>query len=98
MATPEYFYAAKFGNIRGLQSFLTRGELEPGCSGGDHHCIVSSAWCSADPCLSLGVDVDAKAVVGGYNACAPHYSHANEILEGDTALHVAIRNRKKEVC
>lgn len=27
MATPEYFYAAKFGNIRGLQSFLTRGGI-----------------------------------------------------------------------
>lgn len=46
---------------------------------------------------TLGVNVDAKAVVGGYNAVAPHYSHANEIIEGDTALHVAIRNRKKEV-
>ena len=54
--------------------------------------------CCADPrYATLQVDVDAKAVVGGYNACAPHYSHANEIVEGDTALHVAIRNRKKEV-
>ena len=41
--------------------------------------------------------MDARAVIGGFNACAPHYSHANEILEGDTALHVAIRNKKKEV-
>lgn len=31
MATPEYFYAAKFGNIRGLQSFLTRGVSELIC-------------------------------------------------------------------
>jgi hypothetical protein len=46
--------------------------------------------------LIPGVDVDARCVVGGFNACAPHYSHANEILEGDTALHIAIRNRKKE--
>lgn len=67
MATPEFFYQAKFGNIRGLQGFLSRG-----------------------------VDVDSRAVVGGFNAVAPHYSHANEILEGDTALHVALRNRRKE--
>lgn len=67
MATPEFFYAAKFGNIRGMQNYLSRG-----------------------------IDVDSRAVVGGFNAVAPHYSHANEILEGDTALHVCLRNRRKE--
>jgi len=67
MAAPDFFYSAKFGNIRALQSALARG-----------------------------VDVDSRAVVGGFNAVSPHYSHANEILEGDTALHVALRNRRKE--
>jgi len=67
MATPDFFYAAKAGNIRQLQGYIARG-----------------------------VDVDSRAVVGGFNAVAPHYSHANEILEGDTALHVALRNRRKE--
>merc|ERR1711907_45158 len=67
MPAPEFFYAAKFGNIRELQATLSRG-----------------------------TDVDSRAVVGGYGAVAPHYSHANEILEGDTALHVALRNRRKE--
>merc|ERR1711907_623550 len=67
MPAPEFFYAAKFGNIRELQATLSRG-----------------------------TDVDSRAVVGGYGAVAPHYSHANEILEGDTTLHVALRNRRKE--
>lgn len=67
MPAPDFFYAAKNGDCRALQSQLNRG-----------------------------VDVDSRAVVGGFDAVAPHYSHANEILEGDTALHVAIRNRRKQ--
>jgi len=46
--------------------------------------------------LARGVDVDARAVVGGFGAVMPSYSHTKEILEGDTALHVSLRNRKKE--
>merc|ERR1711934_381892 len=46
--------------------------------------------------LARGVDVDSRASVGGFGSVLPSYSHSNEILEGDTALHIALRNRKKE--
>jgi len=46
--------------------------------------------------LARGVDVDSRAVVGGIGSIQPSYTHSREILEGDTALHIALRNRKRE--
>lgn len=46
--------------------------------------------------LARGVDVDSRVSVGGFGSVAPSYTHAGEILEGDTALHIALRTRKRE--
>merc|ERR1711865_955311 len=46
--------------------------------------------------LARGVDVDSRVTVGGYGSVMPSYTHSKEIIEGDTALHIALRNRERE--